>query len=289
MIDTESLPKDPVMATKWYKKAAEGGNKRACAALGVMYSNGDGVVQSFHEAKYWLELAGDDARALLDLGRLYRDGKGVRQDKAKALELFCQSAEQEYPHGLAEYGMMLYREGRFEEALQKFEAGARLENHLSRYREAIAFCQHQTACCLYMKVQNGSGDAGDLYPSALFWARKAVKNGREESKSFLVKLESIAHSKCRNCGKVDPKLTCSKCRGASYCDKSCQRTAWKSGHKAVCNGLPKLLSPSECAQCGKFSPKPRFMCQGCEKAYYCDETCQKRHWDEEHKDECKFL
>jgi len=93
----------------------------------------------------------------------------------------------------------------------------------------------------------------DPFPLVFFWARRVAKNGNKEANVFLERIVSLAHSKGRYCGKPDPQMTCSQCHGASYCDKTCQKMAWKSGHQVVCNGLPKLntLSEDECAQCGK--------------------------------------
>ena len=39
---------------------------------------------------------------------------------------------------------------------------------------------------------------------------------------------------CGGCGAAAPSHTCSRCGRARYCNIACQRTAWRSGHKAVC-------------------------------------------------------
>lgn len=217
------------MAIKWYEKAVEGGDTMSCAALGDMYHLGQVVPQSFTEAKKWYELAPNNAVAQNGLGHLYRDGKGVNQDSNKAFEYFRKSAEQGYPCGLCDYGTALYERGQIEDALVQFEKGARLEQYLGFYRRPVSQCQAHTALCLAkVKTKEMDGDpADDPFPLILFWCRRAIKNG--DDGSFLRQLEPIAHSKCRNCGESDPQSKSSKCRAASYCDKTCQTAAWKAG------------------------------------------------------------
>ena len=39
---------------------------------------------------------------------------------------------------------------------------------------------------------------------------------------------------CSNCGTSGAKLTCSKCKSATYCSKACQKQHWVNGHKGAC-------------------------------------------------------
>jgi len=43
---------------------------------------------------------------------------------------------------------------------------------------------------------------------------------------------------CGHCGREDSSLKCSRCKSVRYCDRSCQRAAWKAGHKAECVPVP---------------------------------------------------
>jgi hypothetical protein len=46
----------------------------------------------------------------------------------------------------------------------------------------------------------------------------------------------------------------------------------------------------ECSQCGTLiEPDLAGMCNGCMKAVYCDENCQRTHWKSGHKEECKSM
>lgn len=264
---------DPAMALKWYKKAAEAGHSRACRILGGKYQRGDGIIQSYQEAEYWYENAGDNALALTEFGAMYLQGNGIQADKAKATELFCKAAEQGFPPGLAGYGLMLQQEGRFDEALTQFDTGARLERLLPQHLESIAICQFHTAECLLVKDSFGDCALEDPYPLPLFWARMAEKNGYGDAKLLVKKLETIVKAKCRVCGKAEPPVGCSKCRGAWYCNKTCQTIAWKTeGHRAACKSLPGLLLSEEGERCaGK------------------ENRSQKVNQDEAHHGQCEIL
>jgi len=74
----ESLPKD----FKSLKALAEQGNSDAQANLGVMYYNGDGVKQDYKEAVKWSRKAAEqgDANAQGNLGAMYHKGQGVPKD-----------------------------------------------------------------------------------------------------------------------------------------------------------------------------------------------------------------
>ena len=62
--------------------------------LGVLYHDGQGVPQSFAQAKQWWEKAAGlgQADAMGSLGSLYANGQGVPQSDKRAVELYRQSA-----------------------------------------------------------------------------------------------------------------------------------------------------------------------------------------------------
>ena len=69
----KNLPRNPVLAARWYRKAADHGHPQAQVNLGVMYN----------------------------------EGEGVPANNAEALNLFTQAAEQGHPQGQTALGMML--------------------------------------------------------------------------------------------------------------------------------------------------------------------------------------
>ena len=82
-------------AALWYKKAAEQGLAEAQNNLGVMYKDGQGVKQDFKEAARWFRLAAqqDNTLAQLNLGWLYHAGKGVCQDADSACFWYSKAAQ----------------------------------------------------------------------------------------------------------------------------------------------------------------------------------------------------
>jgi len=64
----DGVPKDPVQAAAWYRKAAVQGLAEAQLNLGVLYSNGDGVLKDPVQAAAWYRKAAaqDLAEALDD-------------------------------------------------------------------------------------------------------------------------------------------------------------------------------------------------------------------------------
>jgi TPR repeat protein len=73
-------------AVQEFKKATEQGNASAQFNLGVMYSNGRGVLQDDKEAVKWYRLAAEQGHvpAQYNLGLMYRNGEGVLQDNVYA-------------------------------------------------------------------------------------------------------------------------------------------------------------------------------------------------------------
>ena len=79
-----------------FMRSAQQGDARAQYNLGVMYANGEGVRQDDAEAVRWWRLAAaqGNASAQYSLGVMYDNGRGVRQDDAEAVRWYRLAAEQ---------------------------------------------------------------------------------------------------------------------------------------------------------------------------------------------------
>jgi len=89
----------PQQCPKWKQEAAKG-NAVAQYNLGLMYANGEGVRQDYAEAMKWWKLAAAQGHsgAQYNLGVMYYKGEGVRQDKRMAKEWFgkaCDKGDQQ--------------------------------------------------------------------------------------------------------------------------------------------------------------------------------------------------
>ena len=80
--------------------------------LGLMYSQGEGVRQDYSKARQWYEKAANQgsAEAQANLGYIYQYGEGVRQDYAKAREWYTKSANQGIAEAQFNLGLM-YSQG----------------------------------------------------------------------------------------------------------------------------------------------------------------------------------
>ena len=87
---------DFATAIQEWKPLAEVGDEVAQYNLGVMYDNGDGVLQDYKEAVKWYRLAAEQgyANAQYNLGVMYDNGRGVPQDYKEAVKWYRLAAEQ---------------------------------------------------------------------------------------------------------------------------------------------------------------------------------------------------
>ncbi len=81
-------------AVYWFEKAAEQGEEEAKANLGIIYyTEGTKYTNIPKALDTFSELSKKDNRVALNfLGRMYKDGVGVKQDNNKAFNLFNRAA-----------------------------------------------------------------------------------------------------------------------------------------------------------------------------------------------------
>jgi ABC-type dipeptide/oligopeptide/nickel transport system permease component len=83
-------------AAKWYRMSAEQGYAPAQYELGAMYYDGEGIKQDFSEALKWFRKSADqgNADAQNSLGHMYYLGDGVTENHSEAVKWYRKSAEQ---------------------------------------------------------------------------------------------------------------------------------------------------------------------------------------------------
>ncbi|HRQ47265.1 MAG TPA: sel1 repeat family protein [Rhodocyclaceae bacterium] len=81
-------------ALQWLQQAAENGSTEAMVQLGRLYRNGVGALQNYKLSSEWITRAAHsgDAEGMLELGRLYRDGIGFERDPTRAYVWLNRSA-----------------------------------------------------------------------------------------------------------------------------------------------------------------------------------------------------
>ena len=82
--------------------------------------------------------AAGDADAMFNLGQAYRLGRGVAQDAARAEELYRRAAELGHLQAADTYGLILFQDGRQQQALPYVQDAARRGDPRSQYLLGIA-------------------------------------------------------------------------------------------------------------------------------------------------------
>ena len=108
----DGVPQDDRQAVRWLRPAAERGDELAQSGLGSQYEYGHGVPQDYAQAVRWYRLAADqgNAEAQTRLGHLHVIGKGVPLDHTEAMKWVRQAANQDLAHAQLLLGI-LYNEG----------------------------------------------------------------------------------------------------------------------------------------------------------------------------------
>ena len=91
--------KDYLLAITEWEEAAAHGHVEAQANLGWLYSQGIGVKQDFEQAYKWHKKAADQdfAESQTELGTMYFHGNGVAQDYSEALRWYLKAAKKDAP------------------------------------------------------------------------------------------------------------------------------------------------------------------------------------------------
>ena len=134
------------------------------------------------------------------------------------------------------------------------------------------------------------------------WLSKAAAQGSETAQIFLrgiarnptgfdwLKLSQMRDDAEQGDQKAQYELAHLHRSGASGVERDTQRAkkllkaSAAQGHTAAASLLSEIKA---CSCCG--APRPRFQCQRCREANYCDQECQRKHWSEgpePHKTRC---
>ncbi|MBR4819742.1 MAG: sel1 repeat family protein [Clostridiales bacterium] len=130
---------DATQAIEWLSKASDLGYGNAMVEIGRMYDNGRGVTQDYGTANYWYEKAVSqgDTSAAVNLGYNYSNALGVAEDQQKAFQMFLFAAENGNEVGAFDVGIH-YRDGEgttqnYAEAFRWFDAAVR-DKYAHAYR-----------------------------------------------------------------------------------------------------------------------------------------------------------
>jgi TPR repeat protein len=173
--------------------------------LGFMYDRGQGVAKSLKKAAELYALAANQghASAQCTLGAFYVNGEGVAQSYEKSVELYTLAGNQGQVNAQFNLGLAYY---------------------------------------------NGLGVAQSNDMARKWWLKAALQENEEAIKNLKIIDQREGKTTptlrcCATCG--TPKTTkrplnaCSQCHTTHYCNRDCQMTHWKAGHKRACKRLQK--------------------------------------------------
>jgi TPR repeat protein len=175
------VPKNPLEAEKWWRKAAEQGNADAQEVLGDLYLGGRGVPEDHQEAEKWIRKSAEQGHANGQrlLGGLYARGIGVPKDEAEALKWFRLAAEQGEPQTLKLLALM-------------YENGTGVPKDLAeaakwyRLLGEQGFVDAQRILgTMYIKGEGVDRD----YVSGYMWSSLAEEQGDKDARRFRKKAE----------------------------------------------------------------------------------------------------
>ena len=86
----------PVVAVRWYRRAADQEHALAQNNLGVRYRDGLGVEQDYGEAVRWFRRSAEQGHAggQANLGWTYENGRGLQRDRVEAVRWYRRAADQ---------------------------------------------------------------------------------------------------------------------------------------------------------------------------------------------------
>lgn len=138
-------------ALRLYKMAVEDPNiindykSSAQFQIGRLYQEGDGIKQDFNKALYWYKQSAQNGSvdAQFCLGECYRLGLGTSQDYKEALKWYKKAAEQDYILAIINIGVCLqYGQGcekNLEQAVQYYKKAADLGDAIAQYNLGLCY------------------------------------------------------------------------------------------------------------------------------------------------------
>jgi TPR repeat protein len=258
------------------KSAAEKGDLSAQWELGARYYHGDGVPESYTEAKKWFLKAAEqgDPWAQLTLGNMLHEGQGVQKDYAGAMKWRLRAAEQ--GHALAQVaqyqiGNMYY----FGEGVsQDYALAAKWFRRAAEAGDPQAQFSFAFMCHMGLGVPRNSREA-------MKWYREAAEQGDAEAQIGLAAKYYDGEGLPKNYAEAAKWYTKAAERGDSWAQRNLA-LIYKDGHGVPQNntaayfwadmsaargngeaillrhGLSRLLPPDQMAHVRKLSAKWRY-------------------------------
>ncbi|KDN67800.1 hypothetical protein CSUB01_08929 [Colletotrichum sublineola] len=171
-----------------HKQGIEKTASKAAGFIGRMYLRGDGVDQSFDQAKRWFErgISHGDAQSQHGLGLMMLHGYGMPKNIAMATDLFKTAAEQDYAPSQIELGVLYLDQGGAEDvriANNYFELAARygqIEAHYYLAEMVYNGVGRDKTCSMALGYYKNVAEKAEPLVSSWAEANQAYYYGDEE-------------------------------------------------------------------------------------------------------------
>ncbi|KAK2046883.1 HCP-like protein [Colletotrichum somersetense] len=171
-----------------HKQGIEKTASKAAGFIGRMYLRGDGVDQSFDQAKRWFErgISHGDAQSQHGLGLMMLHGYGMPKNIAMATDLFKAAAEQDYAPSQIELGVLYLDQGGPEDvriANNYFELAARygqIEAHYYLAEMVYNGVGRDKTCSMALGYYKNVAEKAEPLVSSWAEANQAYYYGDEE-------------------------------------------------------------------------------------------------------------
>ena len=182
------------LALKWYTIAAERGNKEAQCNLGTMYRKGKGVEQDYAKALEWYTKSAEQGFAMAQkaLGFMYSNGLGAEKDYKQSFFWHTKAAEQGDAYSQRVIGSMYYRGLVVEQ-----DYGKALEWYTKSAEQGNVLAQRSVGHMYYM----GLGVGRD-FGKAKEWYTKAAEQGDAFSQRVLGRMSLYGFGVNKDYGKA---------------------------------------------------------------------------------------
>jgi TPR repeat protein len=242
---TKALQKEINEVVRMWRLEADQGHATAQSNLGFMYANGQGVKQDHGEAVRWYRKSADQgiAEAQANLGFMYANGQGLKQDHGEAVRWYRKSADQGNA-GAQKYLGDMYASG---QGVKQDHGEA-----VRRYRKSAdqGFAEAQKN--LGVMFANGHGVRQD-WGKALAWFRKSAAQGHAQAKECVLLAEGELRKQQQAASRAAP-----------------ERASPATPHRHTC------------ANCGVKETAGSAVvlkpCSRCKAVVYCGKACQEKHW-----------
>ena len=211
--------------------------------------------------------------AMFDLAGMYERGEGVTQSSEEAMKLFTLAANQR--HATAQYNLgVFYETGKgvaesYDRASKMYTLAATQGHVESQYMLGWAYIR-------------GVGVAQSNAMARKWWLKAALR----ENKNAIQNLKRLDKREgktkptlpcCAACGTNKtirlPFKLCSQCHTTQYCNRDCQMSHWKEGHKRECKRLKAAAEAAAAAAKKASLPKNKKEDDANKKEVAVDKEC----------------